>query len=296
MAHVRRSNRRSGASRLRRLTGPAVAATIFVAAFGVPAGPAGATGDGDTSATTATTATTGGTAIVSHRPRGDQRTESADGSATYIVRFAEGLDPTAEAQRLRDGGVRVYDVYEHAVDAALVGVAPDQVAALRADPHVVGVEPDGLSTLADDAHTEAVQGGATWGLDRIDQRTGPSSGTYEYTATGAGVTAYVLDSGVRIDHVDFGGRAVGGAYLASRFTGQGDCNGHGTHVAGILGSNTFGVAKGVTIFPVRVFGCDGSAPTSDVISGLNYIIEDHPAGQPAVLNLSIGGAVSAAED
>jgi subtilisin family serine protease len=248
----------------------------------------------------------GGVGIDAHRPRGEQRTESIDvegaDGATYIVRFADGTDAATGAQLVRDAGGTVYDTFDAVFPGAVVAATPAQLAVLRGEARIATVEADRLVTLAggpDDAgtaHLAAVQGSPTWALDRIDQRFRPLSGTYEYAATGAGVTAYVLDSGVRGDHVDFGGRVLAGAWLQPMYTGPGDCHGHGTHVAGILGSNTFGVAKGVTIFPLRIFGCNGSASTSDVILGLNYVVDNHVAGQPAVLNLSIGGPANGVED
>jgi len=228
-----------------------------------------------------------GTAIVTHRPLGAGRTESVDPVVTYIVRFADGLDAASGASALRDAGVDVYDTFDEVFAGAIVGASPDLAAALGADPRIAAIEPDRVVTTSDGgpaSHVEALQPAAPWGLDRLDD--GPADGTYEYRYTGAGVTAYVLDSGVFAGHTDFGGRVSQGAYLM-RFGAPGDCNGHGTHVAGILGSTTYGVAKGVTIFPLRIFDCDGAATASDVIGGLNFIVGHHQPGQPAVLNLSV---------
>jgi len=115
-------------------------------------------------------------------------------------------------------------------------------------------------------------GSATWGLDRLDQDdTSDSSldGIYSYTETGSGVNVYVIDSGIRTTHEEFEGRAS--VFFDAVDDGEEDCNGHGTHVAGTIGSATYGVAKGVNLLSVRVLDCDGSGTTTDIISGFNAI-------------------------
>jgi subtilisin family serine protease len=141
----------------------------------------------------------------------------------------------------------------------------------------------------------ATQTNAPWGLDRIDQRSG-RDGSYRYDTEGRGVTAYILDSGLRATHQQFAGRVAPGASAISDGRGTGDCNGHGTHVAGTLGGTTSGVAKKVKLVPVRVTGCSGSGYTSDVISGLNWIVSHHSYSTPAVLNISLGGPLNLALD
>uniref|UniRef100_UPI003467EDD9 Extracellular serine proteinase n=1 Tax=Thermus sp. (strain Rt41A) TaxID=32063 RepID=UPI003467EDD9 len=140
----------------------------------------------------------------------------------------------------------------------------------------------------------AVQSPATWGLDRIDQRTLPLDGRYTYTATGAGVHAYVVDTGILLSHQEFTGR-IGKGYDAITPGGSAqDCNGHGTHVAGTIGGTTYGVAKGVTLHPVRVLDCNGSGSNSSVIAGLDWVTQNHV--KPAVINMSLGGGASTALD
>src|SRR5439155_15474541 len=121
---------------------------------------------------------------------------------------------------------------------------PDGAAArVAADPHVQSIELDGIVTA------DTTQAGATWGLDRVDQHTLPLSGNYSYTDTGAGVTAYIIDTGIRFSHTEFGGRATSG-YDAVDGGSADDCNGHGTHVAGTVGGSTYGVAKDVQLIAV----------------------------------------------
>jgi len=142
---------------------------------------------------------------------------------------------------------------------------------------------------------DTTQSNATWGLDRLDQRDLPLNATYSYDKTGSGVTAYIIDTGIRLSHNDFGGRATSG-YDAIDGGSADDCNGHGTHVSGTVGGTTYGVAKGVRLVAVRVLDCGGSGSNSGVIAGVNWVTSNHAAGQPAVANMSLGGGVSTALD
>jgi subtilisin family serine protease len=136
---------------------------------------------------------------------------------------------------------------------------------------------------------------APWGLDRIDQRALPLSTTYTYTNTGAGVTAYVIDTGIRLSHQDFGGRAASGFDAVDGGSAD-DCNGHGTHVSSSLGGDTYGVAKGTELVAVRVLDCFGDGTLSGAIAGVDWVVADHEPGQPAVANMSLGGPGSTALD
>jgi subtilisin family serine protease len=148
------------------------------------------------------------------------------------------------------------------------------------------VEPDRVVT-ADG--TQNIDGnGDPWGLDRIDQTALPLSRTYTYARDGAGVYAYIIDTGLQANHPDFGGRAQN-VYDALGGSGT-DCHGHGTHVAGTIGGNTWGVAKRVHLRGVRVLGCTGSGSTSGIISALNWLRTN--AVRPAVANMSLGGGRS----
>ncbi|MDI5940736.1 S8 family serine peptidase [Micromonospora sp. DH15] len=132
----------------------------------------------------------------------------------------------------------------------------------------------------------------SWGLDRIDQAALPLSGTYSYVSTGSGVTAYIIDTGIRTTHSQFGGRAVDGYDAVDNALPAADCNGHGTHVAGTVGGSTYGVAKSVRLVAVRVLNCAGSGTTAGVIAGINWVTSNHQAGQPAVANMSLGGGLN----
>jgi subtilisin family serine protease len=179
-------------------------------------------------------------------------------------------------------------VYEAALKGFAVRMPAEGAEKLARDPRVVLVEPDRVVTIA------ATQTGASWNLDRIDQRALPLSGTYTYNTTATNVHAYVLDTGILRTHAEFGGRVSGGFTAINDGQGTTDCNGHGTHVAGILGGVTYGVAKGVRLHPVRVLGCNGSGSTSGVIAGIDWVTANRV--RPAVANMSLGGPASAALD
>ena len=165
----------------------------------------------------------------------------------------------------------------------MVSANPRQITALQKNPNVKLVEPDGMAVAIE------VQNPAPWGLDRADQRTLPLDSTYSYNSTGLGVTTYIIDTGVRSDHVDFTGRVSGGFSSIADGRGTADCNGHGTHVAGTVAGVTYGIAKGASIVPVRVLDCYGSGTWSGVIAGLDWVAGNHLPGVPAVANMSLGG-------
>ena len=210
----------------------------------------------------------------------------------YIVVFRPGT-PAAEvnaaAERAHGRGGQVDYVY----DAALSGFAgkfPGQaLSGLSHNPNVEYIEADQIFSI------DTTQSPATWGLDRIDQRNLPLNNSYTYNFTGAGVTAYIIDTGIRVTHTEFGGRASSGHDFVDNDSNADDCNGHGTHVAGTVGGSTYGVAKGVSLVAVRVLNCSGSGTTSGVIAGIDWVTTQHTNGK-AVANMSLGGGVSTALD
>ena len=162
------------------------------------------------------------------------------------------------------------------------------LARLLADPRVAYVEEDGIVTAS------ATQTGATWGIDRTDQRNLPLDSAYTYNTTASGVHAYIIDTGVLLSHSQFSGRMGNGYDAVTSGGNANDCNGHGTHVAGTVGGTTYGIAKGVTIHPVRVLGCTGSGTNAGVIAGMDWVANNHV--KPAVANMSLGGGASQATD
>jgi subtilisin family serine protease len=216
---------------------------------------------------------------------------SLDTAQAFIVVLDDSANaPAVASEHSRRHGVDVRMVYQHALKGYAGTIAEGRLGALAADGRVVSIERDGLAT------TQAVQSGATWGIDRVDQSTLPLSGTYSYTDTGAGVTAYVIDTGIRASHIEFGGRASVGTDTVGDGQNGNDCNGHGTHVAGTLGGAKYGVAKNVSIVAVRVLNCSGSGTWSGVIAGIDWVTGDHQSGERAVANMSLGGGASSAVD
>ncbi len=210
--------------------------------------------------------------------------EAAGIPGRFIVTLREGVDPAAVA---RTHGIAPDYVYRHALNGFAGAISDAARQGLLRDGRVMRVEPDGIATIV------TTETGATWGLDRIDQHSLPLSTTYGYTNTGFGVTAYVIDTGIRFDHSEFGGRATTGVDAVDGGPAD-DCNGHGTHVAGTIGGSTYGVAKDVALVAVRVLDCGGSGTWSGVIAGLDWITANHATS--AVANMSLGGGRNASVD
>jgi subtilisin family serine protease len=210
-------------------------------------------------------------------------------------RYIVVLDPAAlrseeetsegKAGRLASSfGGSVDKVFSHALKGFSAEMTPEAAAAMSNDPSVLFIEQDSYISV------NATQNNAPWGLDRVDQRSVPLNNAYSYARTGSGVHVYVIDTGIRASHADFGGRAS--ADYDSMYDGQNgnDCHGHGTHVAATIGGTNYGVAKGVSLHGVRVLGCNGIGTVSTAVEGIDWVTANHAS--PAIANMSMGAAAS----
>jgi subtilisin family serine protease len=227
-----------------------------------------------------------------HRVAGAQ---AVTGSYVVVLKASSGATPTTYRSRTdtlaADYGATVRFRYTSAVQGFSARMSETQARRLAANPAVARVEQDSVVRLA------ATQNNPTWGLDRVDERTLPLDGRYLYNRTGAGVSVYMIDTGLRPTHTQFGNRARVGTDTTGGLLRAGDgqdCNGHGTHVAGTIGGSTYGIAKAVKLIGVRVLDCSGSGTTSGVIAGVDWV-KAH-AVKPAVANMSLGGPASSTLD
>ncbi|MFH8837010.1 S8 family peptidase [Streptomyces sp. NPDC017868] len=222
--------------------------------------------------------------------------DSADAvPGSYIVTLKQGAGfkaASAKGRNLIAGyGGTVRKTFGSALNGYTATLGAAEARRLAADPAVASVEQNQV------VRADATQANAPWGLDRIDQADLPLSGTYTYPdSAGGGVTAYVIDTGVRITHSEIAGRAVNGYDAVDGDSVAQDGNGHGTHVATTIAGSTYGVAKAAKIVAVRVLDNNGSGTTAGVIAGIDWVTANHAAGAPAVANLSLGGGASTALD
>jgi subtilisin family serine protease len=212
----------------------------------------------------------------------------------YIVVFKDGPGPSlasvsaTASELVQAHGGQVKRTFSRALRGFSARMTEAQARALAADPRVKYIEENGVVRL------NATQTGATWGLDRVDQLNLPLDSSYSYNNNGTGVHAYIIDTGVLTAHQEFTGRIGNGHDAVTAGGNAEDCNGHGTHVAGTVGGTTWGVAKNVTIHPVRVLDCGGSGSYEGVIAGIEWVTANHAT--PAVANMSLGGGASQAVD
>ncbi|MBB5112328.1 S8 family peptidase [Micromonospora chalcea] len=255
----------------------ALAVTAAAAAFAAAAStPALAAPTGEVRYAGAADAVSGSYVVVL---KGD-----AVGTANTLA--ARTAVPDRAAGLAKRYGGNVGTVWSSALTGYSAKMTAAQARRLAADPAVAYVEQDRVMT------TQGTQTGATWGLDRIDQRNLPLNSTFTYPNTASNVRAYIIDTGIRTTHSDFGGRATWGTNTVD--TNNTDCNGHGTHVAGTVGGTKYGVAKSVRLVAVKVLNCSGSGTTAGVISGVNWVTSN--AVKPAVANMSLGGGASTTLD
>lgn len=200
---------------------------------------------------------------------------------SYIVTFAPSANVSTALARLDVAATYRYDTVLNGFAAPLTAT---QLTALRNDPNVVRIEPDAVITIADTQLNPPA-----WGIDRIDQRNLPLSASYTFNTTASNVHAYIIDTGIDPSHSQFGGRAT--QVFNSAGGPNQDCHGHGTHVGGTVGSASYGVAKGVRLYGVKVLNCAGRGSNSSVIAGMNFVASNH--NSPAVANMSLGGGFSA---
>jgi subtilisin family serine protease len=219
-------------------------------------------------------------------PVGTTALQSQSGSGSrYIVQLSRGSDPAAVAASV---GAAPKHVYRHAIKGFAADLSDAAVEALERNPNVISIEPDGVVRVSDTQPNPP-----NWGLDRIDQRSLPLSGSYTYPNDGSGVHVYIIDTGIHIRHQEFGGRASHMATFVPEDGWNGeDCYGHGTHVAGTVGGINVGVAKGVRLYNLRVLDCGGSGTWEGVIAALDLVASQHQS--PCVVNMSLGGAYAQA--
>ncbi|MFI8456976.1 S8 family peptidase [Kitasatospora sp. NPDC085464] len=220
--------------------------------------------------------------------------EAGRAATAHGVQAAQTSAASVAGRLTNAHGGSVRTVFDTALQGYVAEMTPAQAKSVASDPAVESVEQDSVRHSGSAPEATRASSVASWGLDRIDQRNLPLDNSYTAPNTASNVTVYLVDSGLRTTHTQFGGRAVIGVDLVGDGRNGADCIGHGTHVAGTIGGRDYGVAKGVKLVSVRVTPCNDSIPTSAIVSAADWITKH--AVKPAVVNMSINGGVSAAED
>ncbi|ONI73353.1 serine protease [Actinosynnema sp. ALI-1.44] len=205
---------------------------------------------------------------------------------SFVVVLKNADQTTALARKY---GAGVTHTYKSALTGFAATMSETQARELAADPAVRYVQANRTFRI-----TDTQPNPPSWGLDRIDQRTLPLDKSYTYSTPASNVSAYIIDTGIRVTHQTFGGRAKPGFDAITSGGNANDCHGHGTHVAGTVGGKEYGVAKGVNLFAVRVLDCQGSGTTAQVVAGIDWVTAN--AVKPAVANMSLGGGADATLD
>ena len=218
----------------------------------------------------------------------EQRADCA--TASYIVRFNAGVDPETEAKLLASRDIEFDAALSGTFPGAIATLGPDQLALLSGLSRVATLEVDRRIELTQDRQVSA------WGIDRLDQTSPNQNFRFNFAMTGQSVSAYVIDSGIRSTHQEFGDRVLGGFTAINDGSGTQDCNGHGTHVAGIIGGEQYGVAPEVSLIPVRVMDCNGAGLLSGLLAAIDWVAQDVREGERAVVNLSLGAGASPSLD
>lgn len=272
---------------MRRASALAIGALVALAPLGAASASTGASAPPDRTDSTRSQGATSGLAPL----------VVPDGGTPIEGRYIVVLDkeaPRAAMSATKRVGLKAGGKILHTYDSALSGftlqVPERALSELRQNPNVAYIEQDVTLQLT----ASGTESSPTWGLDRIDQRDRPLNNSYTYNSSGEGVTAYVIDTGIRTAHSEFSGRAFEGYTAINDGRGAQDCNGHGTHVAGTVGGERYGVAQDVGLVAVRVLDCSGSGSNSGVIAGIDYVTRT--ASGPAVANMSLGGGNSTALD